>query len=225
MSITKGRDRIIGGLFLAAFLAYGLGNGLIESALSAPDYLGNLSANPAQLVIGVVLMSILHSATIVGIAVLVMPVLQVQSPKIAQAYFASILSTSVILLIGTIFLLLLIPLSQEFVKNSSADVSYYQVMAVLFRKVNFFAYQLGMIVWGMGGLLFCYSIFRGGQLPAFASVWGLIAYLVFMAGAVAELFGFGVGILLSIPGGLFEIFLSIWLLVKGFKNKTEVIST
>ena len=49
----------------------------------------------------------------------------------------------------------------------------------------------------------------------------------FISGTVAELFGLNIGVQLAIPGGLFEITLSIWLIIKGkllmseeFKFKT-----
>jgi hypothetical protein len=37
-----------------------------------------------------------------------------------------------------------------------------------------------------------------------------------MAGAAAELFGAPISLVLLIPGGIFEVTLAIWLLVKGF---------
>jgi hypothetical protein len=56
-------------------------------------------------------------------------------------------------------------------------------------------------------------------VPKFLSVWGLIGYAIFFLGAVLEILGFkGVGLVLCIPGGLFEIFLAGWLIVKGLKN-------
>ena len=50
------------------------------------------------------------------------------------------------------------------------------------------------------------------------SVWGFTGYVIFISGTILELFGYNVGVILSIPGGLFEISLSIWLIVKGFSS-------
>jgi hypothetical protein len=36
------------------------------------------------------------------------------------------------------------------------------------------------------------------------------------------LFGYTVGVLFSIPGGLFEVALSLWLIVKGFNVANEI---
>ena len=37
------------------------------------------------------------------------------------------------------------------------------------------------------------------------------------AGAVAEIFGIHISLILLIPGGLFELALAFWLLIKGFQ--------
>jgi hypothetical protein len=51
-------------------------------------------------------------------------------------------------------------------------------------------------------------------------VWGIVGYAVLLAGSVLELLGHNVviEIISVIPGGLFEITLSIWLIVKGFRK-------
>ena len=70
---------------------------------------------------------------------------------------------------------------------------------------------------GAGSLFFCYLLFRSGLVPRFLAVWGFVGYSVFAAGCVLELFGFAAaGVVGAIPGGLFEVFFGIWLIVKGF---------
>jgi hypothetical protein len=48
------------------------------------------------------------------------------------------------------------------------------------------------------------------------ALFGLLSYTIFLIGAIAELLGFPIGLMLSVPGGLFELFLGIWLIWKGF---------
>ena len=69
---------------------------------------------------------------------------------------------------------------------------------------------------GFGSVPVCVTLFRSGLLPAWLSLWGLTGYAVFLVGAIAELFGFPIGVTLSTPAGLFEIALPIWLFTKGF---------
>ena len=74
-----------------------------------------------------------------------------------------------------------------------------------------------MAIWGFGGLLLCYVLYISKLVPRLFSIWGFAGYIVFILGTILELFGYEVGVLLSIPGGLFEISISIWLIINGLK--------
>ena len=61
-------------------------------------------------------------------------------------------------------------------------------------------------------------LYKSKLVPRLLSVWGIIGYIIFVSSTIFELFGVPIGVLLSIPGGLFEISLSVWLIVKGFSS-------
>jgi hypothetical protein len=46
---------------------------------------------------------------------------------------------------------------------------------------------------------------------------GVIGYTIHAAGAIAETFGIPISLILLMPGGLFELSLGFWLLIKGFQ--------
>lgn len=47
-------------------------------------------------------------------------------------------------------------------------------------------------------------------------MWAFVGYLAFAVGSVLELFGVaGAGVVGAVPGGLFEVFFGVWLIVKG----------
>lgn len=50
------------------------------------------------------------------------------------------------------------------------------------------------------------------------AVWGLIGYAVVLVGAIVEVLGYGVGVALSVPGGLVEIGLGALPIMKGFSS-------
>ena len=67
------------------------------------------------------------------------------------------------------------------------------------------------------GSVFLWSLaFRIRLLPRWLSAWGVVGYAMFLVGAIAEIFGLHISLALSIPGGLFELALGVWLIVKGF---------
>ena len=65
--------------------------------------------------------------------------------------------------------------------------------------------------------MFVSVLYISKRVPRFLPVWGAVGYAIFIAGMILELFGIG-GVLLSLPGGLFEIGLSLLLILRGFRT-------
>jgi hypothetical protein len=104
----KSRARLVGTLFLAAILAYGIGTSLITSisatsVLSAPDTLSEVAANTAQFTLGVALM-LANSVIVAAIGVLLFPILKRHSTPVARVYLAGRLVEAVVLIVGIGFL-------------------------------------------------------------------------------------------------------------------------
>jgi hypothetical protein len=146
------------------------------------------------------------------------PLLKPFNKTITYGYLGTAITATVMLIVGAIFLLLLVPLSVEFMKAGTNDPVYFQTLKVLLIKGNFYSYQIAMAIWGLGGLMFCYLLYHSKLVPRPLSVWGFIGYIIFISGTILALFGYNVDVLLDIPGGLFEITLAIWLIVKGFNS-------
>ncbi|HEY4574486.1 MAG TPA: DUF4386 family protein [Thermoanaerobaculia bacterium] len=68
----------------------------------------------------------------------------------------------------------------------------------------------------VGGVFLCWLLLRTGLIPRPLAILGLIGYPILAAGTIAELFGIHIDLLLTIPGGLFELAPAFWLLIKGF---------
>jgi hypothetical protein len=90
-------------------------------------------------------------------------------------------------------------------------------MASFLVQSNNMAYQVAEMTLGLGDLFLTALLFRIRLIPRFLSGWGFIGYAILMTGAIAEIFGIHIGLTLSIPGGLFEVALGFWLLIKGFQ--------
>jgi len=208
--------RIFGIFFILSFVSYGVGNGLIESIVNVPDILSSVYANKTKLIIGVILMAVIHTFFNIGLPAIMLPLLKPYNKHFAYGYFGAAIIATVTLTVGAIFLLLLLPLSDEYIKAGAVATPYFETLVIICKKASFFAYQIGMAIWGMGGLMFCYLLYQSRLIPRAISIWGYIGYIIFVSGTILELFGHKIGLELSIPGGLFEIFLSIWLIIKGF---------
>lgn len=206
-------SRWTGALFLLPLLAYGAGNAWMEALRATPQALTDLPFQRLPLLLAGLLL-LLNSVAVVLIAVQVYPVLASLRPRVALAYLC-VRMAEALLLAGGLLALLLLP---ELVAAEQAGAGHSLVGLAL--RTNFLAFQLAMLVLGVGSLAFCRLLGRAGLVPAALAWWGLLGYALLAVGAVLELLGLPYGVLLSLPGGLFEVALAVWLLAKGFNPAT-----
>jgi len=164
---------------------------------------------------------------IVGIATTLFPVVRRQSEAIAITYVSFRIVECFLLTLGAFFYLFLLSTSKvNFDSNflvGSLDTELPKIVA----KMKLDTYQLGMVVLGIGSTLLCYSFFRSRAIPRWLSIWGLVGYLLLFLSAVFDLLGIvdsihGMGALMYVPGGIWELFaFPIWLFVKGFNTTSE----
>ena len=205
-------SRLIGALFLAGFLLYGSGSILVSSVVDGQDFLAGLGARETTLVVGAFLM-IATTAVDIGKAVLFFPVLERHGKRTAVAYLATMIFEMALMTVGVLALLTIIPLADR-ADQLGADAA--QALASVAAEANETAYQMAQLSLGFGCLFLSALLLRSGLVPRWLAGWGLVGYSLHMAGAGAELFGAPISLVLLVPGGIFEVTLAIWLLVKGF---------
>ncbi len=217
MNSNRKTSIIVGALFLTAIVAWLVGYSLIEAIISAPNYLINVSANETRVIIGA-LIELINSVAVIGIAVMLFPILKQHNERMALGYVGFRIIEATILVVGLIFPLSLITLSREYVKAGASAASYFQTLGDLLLAERYWSGQMVPIFVGLGGLLLCYSLYQSKLIPRFISVWGLIGYALLITVPLLDIFGYSGGVILGLPGGLFEIFLAIWLIAKGFNS-------
>lgn len=216
--------RVVGIIYLAGMVIGIGGNILIQSILGASDYLPAISANSIKLTIG----ALLWLMTVVGDAahgVLMFPVLKQHNEGIAVGYLGFRIIDAVFIGVHVLFVLIQIPIGSEYLKAGALNTFHLQALGNVFIMVNLYAYQIGMIFVGLAGLILCYSFFRSKLVPQFVAVWGLIGYATILCGSVLEVLGLDMHLIHTIPGGLWELFIGVWLIVKGFNSSPIVLSS
>ena len=194
-SSVRRTARIVGALFLAGYLAYGVGSLIAKGS-------ADRSGSAALFVTGAGLM-LLNSAFVIGIGVLMFPILRAHNEAVAAGYLGTRIFEGVVLAIGVVSLIVL---------TGSAAI-----------HANSVFYNVAEAGLGIGSLFFCALLFRTGLVPRFLAVWGFIGYACFAGGTLLELFGVaGAGLVGAIPGGLFELTFGIWLIARGFASTATV---
>jgi hypothetical protein len=208
-------SRLIAALFLAGFLFYGTGAALVSSVVSAPDFLETVAANQTKLVLGAVLM-LLPIITDVWRAVVFFPILGRAGRSTALSYFGAQIISVAMFFVGVVSLLLIVPTSEHAVDAAGASVEWATALGSLLVRSNDYAYQIAQIALAFGSLSLWVYGFRVRLIPRAFAAWGLVGYVLLMAGCVAELFGVHIGTTMLIPGALFELALPVWLIFRGF---------
>ena len=209
--------RAVGGLFLSAFLLYGGGTFLVASTTGGASPLPENAASLGQLAAGATLL-LLNSAAVVTIGALAYRVLWRKHRRTAVAYLATRTVEAALLALAPLGTLSLTLLTSGSAWSSDIAGSGLSGPARTLVENGESAYSIAMATWGVGSIFFCWAVLRSGLLPRFLAAWGMAGYAVFALGSVLELTGYGVGLAMSIPGGLFEIAVGCYLMAKGFRN-------
>jgi len=217
MNSYKKTARAVGVVYLAGMVVGVVGNILIQSILSASNHLASLSANSMLLGIGAMLWLIAVAGDTAH-GVLMFPILKQHNERIAFGYLASRILDSVFVAIMVLFVLLQIPLGSEYLKAGASDTSFLEAMSTVFMQGQLYGYNFGMITVGLAGLMLCYQFYRAKLVPQLVAVWGLVGYATILCGSVLEVLGFNLQLIHTIPGGLWELFIGVWLIVKGFNS-------
>jgi hypothetical protein len=167
------------------------------------------------LAIGAVLM-LMTVAGDTAHGVLEFPVLKEHKERIAVGYLGFRIVDAVFLAIMALFVLVQIPLGSEYLKAGASDAFYLQVLSTLAAQANLYAYNIAMTFLGIAGLMLCYAFYSAQLVPRLVAVWGLVGYATILCGSVLEVLGFDLLSIHAIPGGLWELFIGVWLIVKGF---------
>lgn len=180
----------VGVLFILQMMTAMFGTSLIQTFVDGDPDRGSLT-------LGVVLM-MCSGLAVVGIGLLMYPVLRDVNPSLAVWYPGLRITECLVSATCGIYLL-----TQSLVVPNHLLWVY--------------------VPTGIGGIILTYLLLIGRLVPRAIAMLGLIGYISLTIGVPLDLLGVldmsaGAGLLLLVPGGLFElVFLPAWLIGKGFR--------
>jgi Domain of unknown function (DUF4386) len=186
--------------------------------LNDPRYIVGAGAD-TSVALGAFLEMILIIANI-GTAVVLYPILKRQNEILILGYVTARVMESVFIAVGILSVLSIVTLRQEAAAGADA-ASLLTAGKSLVALKDWTFLLLGFMVGVGNGLLLGYLMYTSALVPRGMAVLGLIAGPVLIASGIAVMFGVieaggAVQTIATIPEALWELFLGIWPIVRGF---------
>ena len=150
------------------------------------------------------------------------PILRKYNEALALGAVGFRLMEGVLYIVSVIGLILLLTLSQEFVKAGTPDSSYFQTLGVLLLAgYNWVGNVPLLLTWCLGALMYYYIFYQTKLIPRWLSGWGIIGIILCMVASLLVMFRLldplsTIQVVFNLPILLQEMVLAIWLIVKGF---------
>lgn len=210
----------VGILFIVCTVASILGPSLAIS-VNSPNYLNQLAGNPNQ-IMAAALLEFVWAAAAAGIAIGLYPILKKHNGAMALGSVCLRVVEGVFVLMGTLGLLSLLTLSQEFIAAGTPVASPFQTVGTLLLALrNWQFHVISGLAFSLGALLYYVILYKSKLIPRWLSGWGVLAAILSVVATVLASFARDYGMesvhtYLSMPIGLNELVFAVWLLAKGF---------
>ena len=194
---------------------------LFLGPVTASNYLVSVSENAGLVGTGAFLL-LIGGACASGIAISLYPVLKKSDPVLALGAVGFRISEGVLRFVSMTFLLLIITLSQLYVKSGAPDPSYFQTLGELLLAGKVWVGNVGaLLAFSIGCSLYYIIFYRTKLVPRWISLWGLVTGISGIVSCALVSTGLippvgTVQVLMIIPMLPQELVLAVWLIVKGF---------
>jgi hypothetical protein len=214
------RATTAGVLFIAATATSLAATALLGSLLKGPGFLAAVTLHQDRL-LAAALFQLLAAFTSAAIAVTLYPVLRQHAAATALGSVAFRLIEGVFYALSAMGTLILVSLSGQLAASASTHAS-----ADLVRDLRDSAGTVGVLAFCTGATLYYLIFYRSQLIPRWLSVWGLAGTVLCLTAGLLVLFQSiavlsSTQVVLSLPIGVQEMVLAVWLIVKGFSPKAE----
>ena len=216
--MTNNTSRILGVAFLLQAVTSLISGLILKLVLTVP---GDISETMIKIANNTWLMRVnIFGETITAVGIIFLGAilfitLRKQNEKIALVALGLYILEAALLAASGIEAFSLLRISQEYV--TVGHPAYLQTIGNLAFESTKFEYQLAMLAFCFGGILFYYLLDKSRIVPRVLSLWGLITVFPVLIATLLTIFGYEVPFFVYFPYVPFEFVIGVWILVKGIK--------
>ena len=224
---TKVDGKITGILFIVAIITGMLGVLILPYSEYSALNLETLAQNKMNTLLSIFFI-ILMALACAGIPISMFTILRKQNENIAimSVIFRTI--ESLLFLISVIMTYLLLILSQNYFSAGLSNDSYSQALINTFREARYWISGIiANFAFNIGALAYTYLFYSRRLIPRYLGMLGIIAIMLGITNCICILLGFysdwdTMSLLFHFPTLIYEAFLGVWLIVKGFSVSENV---
>jgi hypothetical protein len=220
---------IVGLLFIIGTVA-GILSGIVTGpTLGASEYLAQVAANEQSIILGAILVLVM-GFSLAMIPVMMFPIFRKTNEPLAlgAVVFRGVLE-AVTYMVIVLCWLILIPVGQEFVSVSAADVATFQAMGNFIKQAVYWTEHLLALVFTIGALMLYWLFFKTKLIPSWLALWGFFGAILYFAAPILNMFdplhpALSLGVKwgnLMAPLAIQEMVFALWMIIKGF-NSTAI---
>lgn len=208
-------ERITGVLFISATLAGLLSAIFLGTTLESISYLNDIATNVNQIYL-VAFFEMIMAFSVAGIAISMYPVLKNYNSGMALGSVSLRIMEGVLFLIGTLFLLILVGISEKYVESGTNE-AYFTTLGEIFKSN--LPWTIGGISFTLGAFIYYILFYQTKLIPRWISIFGIISVLFAFASYISQFFGVDLGdfeAILHLPMLIQEMVFAVWLIIKGY---------
>ncbi len=233
MNTTKTRHQgtnrktaaIVGVLFILGTVPALLSLPLMQNTVSAPDHLTAISTNAGQMILFTAIKFFMGVAC-AGIGLALYPILKEYNEGLAIGSAGFRVIEGMTSVVGALLYIILLALSQEYVKAGAPASSHFQTADVVINAGIGWLRDVAMLfTFGIGALMYYVVFYQYRLVPRWLTVWGLVGITLTIISAVLVMFQViapfsTIQIIFQMPILPQELVLAVWLIAKGFNPST-----
>jgi len=166
-----------------------------------------------------IFIELITAAGVIFLGAMLYSAVKKRNEGLALTAFGLYVMEGVLIAVTKLALYALMVLSQEYIA-AGRPVSM-EAMASLVYEIMDFVPKMHSFAFCLGGTIFYALLFKARTVARPLSLWGLVSTQGVFAGGLLGFFGLTAPVLIYVPYIPFELFIAIWILVKGINKEIE----
>jgi hypothetical protein len=222
MTSASRNTRLLGAAFLLQAVTSLVSGAILLDPLiadgNAPETLANIAGSAPVFRTGL-LLDLVTAMGIVFLGAVLFETVRKQGQATALIALGLYILEAALLAASRLAGFALLPASEAYA--AAGDPTQLEALGHLALETMQFGFQLHMLCFSVGAMLFYYLLYKSAVIPRLLALWGLVTVPLMLVLTLLAIFGYELSIVFYLPYAPFEFVAGIWILIKGIRVDEE----